>query len=101
MSIKSSLMQVKVASRNTDGEDYCEGTVTIPGLKPTKIIKKSDGSSRFPNRGVLMSAARSLATSLNFSGVGTDEDTGSKTNINKTAATRRNLSSSVPSNNMF
>lgn len=40
-----------------------EGTVSVPGLRPTKLAQK-DGATTFTNRGTLVSAAKRLATRL-------------------------------------
>lgn len=40
-----------------------EGTVTVPGLKTTKLTRK-DGTSAFPTSGALKTVARSVANRL-------------------------------------
>lgn len=56
--------QVKVTSRTVEGQKVFEGTVTLPGVKPTKLVKKSDQSTRFSTRSAVVSAAKGLARTL-------------------------------------
>lgn len=74
----SNTLSVRVASRKSDAGDYYEGTVSITGLKPTKLARRSDGSTQFPTKSAVSGAARNLAKSLGF----TDVDV---TDANKTA----------------
>jgi hypothetical protein len=68
--MSNNTLSVKVSSRTNDqGETSFEGTVSIQGLKPTKLVKKSDGASQFPTKSALSGAARNLAKSLGFSDV--------------------------------
>jgi hypothetical protein len=65
----SNVLSVTVTNRkNSDGEFY-EGTVSIEGLKPTKLARRSDGSTMFPTKSAVSGAARNLAKSLGFSDV--------------------------------
>jgi len=66
-------LQVKVASRQSGEEQWFEGTVSIAGLKPTKLARKSDGSTRFTTRSSLTGAANNLAKALGYTGVTADE----------------------------
>jgi len=65
----SNTLSVKVTNRKTDQGEFFEGTVSISGLKPTKLARKSDGNTQFPTKSALSSAAKNLAKSLGFSGV--------------------------------
>jgi hypothetical protein len=62
-------LSVKVTNRKTDQGEFFEGIVSISGLKPTKLARKSDGNTQFPTKSALSSAAKNLAKSLGFSGV--------------------------------
>lgn len=62
-------LQVKVSSRREGQNEWYEGTVSISGVKPTKLCRKSDGSTRFATRSSLTGAARNLAQSLGYNGV--------------------------------
>ncbi len=64
-----SSLQLKITSSSKDGAETFQGTVTIPGLKPTKIARKSDGCSWFNTSSAVRTCARSLATSLGFASV--------------------------------
>lgn len=93
----SNTLSVKVANRTSGGEEWYEGTVSISGLKPTKLARKSDGSTRFPTRSAVTGAARNLAKALGFSDVEVND--GSKAAAPKKAAAKKSVksSSSTPS----
>lgn len=64
-------LQIKVTEKKAkvEGEKPTwEGTVSVPGLKPTKLTRK-DGSTLFSTKATVASAAKKLATSLGFDGV--------------------------------
>lgn len=67
--MNNNTLSVKITNRKTDSGDVFEGTVSISGLRPTKIARKSDGNTQFPTKSALSSSAKSLAKSLGFSGV--------------------------------
>lgn len=67
-----SALQVRVTSRTKDGQETFQGTATIPGLKPTKIVKKKDGCSEFSTVSAVRTSARSIAKTLGFEGVELD-----------------------------
>lgn len=46
-----------------ESKDCFEGSVSIPGLRTTKLVRK-DGSTSFPNTSALKTTARGLATRL-------------------------------------
>ena len=60
----SASLKVKVSEKKSDSGSSYEGTVSISGLKPTKL-QKSDGSTSYPTKAAAMSSARSLAKRLN------------------------------------
>ena len=74
-----SILSVKVTSRKvTNAETFetaevLEGTVTIPGLKASKLVKKSDNTTTFTSRSSLTSAAKNLAKNLGYEGVEFEE----------------------------
>lgn len=55
-----------------------EGTVSIIGLKPTKLARKLDGKTNFPTKSSVGGAARNLAKSLGFSDVEVNDNTKKK-----------------------
>jgi len=84
----SNTLSVRVASRKSDAGDYYEGTVSIAGLKPTKLARRSDGSTQFPTKSAVSGAARNLAKSLGFTDVDVS-DTASKTATPATATLKK------------
>lgn len=73
----SNTLSVRVASRKSETGEWYEGTVSIAGLKPTKLARRSDGSTQFPTKSAVSGAARNLAKSLGFTDV--DVNDGNKT----------------------
>ena len=65
----SNTLSVKVSSRKTATSSWYEGTVSINGLRPTKLARRADGSTQFPTKSALSGAARNLAKSLGYSDV--------------------------------
>ena len=56
-------ISVAVKSRTTGGKSYYEGTVSINGLQPTKLVK-ADGCSHYSTSRAVEQAAERLATRL-------------------------------------
>ena len=83
----SNTLSVRVASRKSDAGDYYEGTVSIAGLKPAKLARRSDGSTQFPTKSAVSGAARNLAKSLGFTDV--DVSDTSKTATPATATLKK------------
>ncbi len=65
-------LQVKVTKRTVDGQERYEGTVSIPRLKPTKLVR-SDGSTLFQSRSALTNAIKTVSESLGFTEVSLDD----------------------------
>lgn len=65
----SNTLSVRVTSRKNDTGEFYEGTVNIAGLKPTKLARRSDGSTQFPTKSAVSGAARNLAKALGFADV--------------------------------
>ena len=84
-----STLSVKVAARKSEAGEVFEGTVTIAGLKPTKLASKSDGSTQFPKKSALTASARNLAKSLGFSEVTFDEGKTEAKKAAKKSASKR------------
>src|SRR5262252_9880617 len=72
-----SKLPVKVVQKKVDGQEWYEGSVTIPGLKGSvKLARKSDGNTKFATRSAVNGAAKSLVTTLNgFTEVDFGQDT--------------------------
>lgn len=64
-----STLSVKLKSKTVEGQEVWEGTVAIPGVKPTKLVRKSDNKTQFGSRRAVMTSARSLAKKIGFEGV--------------------------------
>lgn len=86
MSNTSNTLSVKVVGRKTDSGEYYEGTVSITGLKPTKLARRSDGSTQFPSKSAVSGAARNLAKALGFADVDVTDTTVPKKVAAKTSA---------------
>jgi hypothetical protein len=65
----SSVLDVSVNSTKFANCDYFEGTVRVDGLRPTKIEKRADGSTRFQTKSALITAAKCLANNLGYNNV--------------------------------
>lgn len=87
-------LSVRVASRKTEQGEWYEGTVSIQGLKPTKLARKSDGSTQFPTRSAVSGAARNLAKSLGFTDVDVTDATAASNKPTVKKAAKK--SSAVP-----
>jgi len=85
----SNTLSVRVASRKSETGEWYEGTVSIAGLKPTKLARRSDGSTQFPTKSAVSGAARNLAKSLGFTDV--DVSDSSKTAAVKKAAKKSSV----------
>lgn len=64
-------LNLKINAKKRDGQEYFEGTVSLPGLKATKLMR-SDGTTEFASRANVSSAARNVAKKLNLE-VATDQ----------------------------
>ena len=65
----SKSLNVKITSQRQGETEVFSGTVNIPGLRPTKLVKKSDGTADFPSVSALKTTARGVARTLGFDGV--------------------------------
>lgn len=65
----SNALEVKVTSRKGDGAEWWEGTISLEGAKPTKLARKSDGSTRFTSRSAVQGAARRFADRYGYGDV--------------------------------
>ena len=65
----SSVLDVNVNSTKFANCYYFEGTVRVDGLRPTKIEKRADGSTRFQTKSALITAAKCLANNLGYNNV--------------------------------
>jgi len=65
----SNALEVKVTSRKSGSEEWWEGTISLEGVKPTKLARKSDGSTHFTSRSAVQGAARRFADRYGYSDV--------------------------------
>lgn len=68
-----STLPVRVSAKQKNGQETWEGTVTVPGLQSTKLVRKSDNSTSFGTRAAVLNSARLVATKLGFAGVEVQE----------------------------
>lgn len=61
-------LSVKVTTRTVGGNKFFEGTVRLPGLQPTKLVK-TDGETTFSTRSALYASARSVAKRAGYAGI--------------------------------
>lgn len=62
-------LTVKISKKTKGGVESWEGTVALPGVKPTKLTKAKTDDIQFNTRSALTSAAQRLATRYGFSEV--------------------------------
>ena len=85
----------KVTSRTaTDGSPYWESTVTVPGAKPTKLVKKSDGCTHYTTKSAATQAAKKFAASVGMtvecaSSCTTTKAAAKKSSTKKTAKSKK------------
>lgn len=90
----SNTLSVKVSTRKDESGEWYEGTVSITGLKPTKLARKSDGSTKFTSKSAVSGAARNLAKSLGFAGVDVLDSSKPAAAAPKKAAAKKSVKSS-------
>lgn len=94
----SNTLPVRITTRKiTTGEIY-EGTVSMCGGRPFKLVRKSDDSTQFPTRSAVVGAARNFAKTYGFADVNFDDaakakvaakTTATKTTVTKATATKK------------
>ncbi len=58
---------LKVTNRKRGTTEVYEGTVTISGVRPTKLVRKSDGGTEFNSKSALTATANNFAKSIGAS----------------------------------
>lgn len=84
-----SSLEVKVTSKTVGGSEFWEGTINVPGLRPTKLVRRSDNSTTFATRSALMGSARNFAKGLGYTDV---VETSRATAAKKTTAASKSKS---------
>ena len=92
----SNTLSVRVVSRKSDAGEYFEGTVSIAGLKPAKLARRSDGSTQFPTKSAVSGAARNLAKSLGFADVDVNDSSKAEATVVKKAAKKSAVKATKP-----
>lgn len=54
-------MRLRINSSTQNGVRRWQGTVTVAGLQPAKLVRQSDNSTYFTTRSAVVSSARGLA----------------------------------------
>lgn len=86
----SNVLRVRISERKRDGEPIFEGTVEIPGVRPTKLVKSRDGTDTvYTSRSSLTQSVQAFAKKMGFS----DIDFGNNT-VNSSTATTKNTKKS-------
>lgn len=65
----SNTLSVRLTTRKTSEGEVYEGTVSIEGAKPTKLVRKADGTTQFPSRSAVAGSARNFAKRYGYSDV--------------------------------
>ena len=63
------LLTVQIGTRSRNKVDYYTATIDLPGLEPTRVVKRRDGSPLFHSKGAAANSARHLARRLGFDGI--------------------------------
>lgn len=91
----SNTLSVRLSSRKTAEGDVYEGTVSLEGGTPFKLVRRADGSTRFPTRSAVLGSARNFAKKLGFSDVNVAD---ASAPAQKTATKKAAKKSSVSNN---
>lgn len=94
-------LHVKVSKRTSNGAESWEGTVSLPGLLPTKVAKTNTTDSKFTTRSALTSAAQRLAARYGFDDVEFEGGEQKKPATKKSSSKKRVESSSLALNSTF
>jgi len=65
----SNTLSVRVSVCKSTAGDYYEGTANILGVRPTKLVRQADNTTRFPTRSAVAGRARNVAKALGYSDV--------------------------------
>lgn len=84
-------LTVKLVKRTTNGSESWEGTVALPGVAPTKLLKAKTNESKFATRSGLTTAAQKLATRYGFSEVKFEGATENKKVAKTTKAKKKSV----------
>ena len=65
----SNTLTVRLTSRKTAEGEYYEATADICGVRPTKLVRRTDNTTRFPTKSSAQGAIRNFAKTYNFTSV--------------------------------
>jgi hypothetical protein len=88
-------LEVRISSRSDNGTQIWEGTVTLPGTRPTKLVRRSTNTTQFASRSALLTSARSFAKNVGYSTVSEPvakkaAKKSNKTSVKKTSTPKQN-----------
>ncbi len=63
------LLTVTLGTRRRNKVEYYTATIELPGLEPTRLVKRRDGSPLFRSRAAAISSARALARRIGYDGI--------------------------------
>ena len=69
ISAPSDLLPVTLGTRRRNKTQFYTATIELPGLEPTRLVKRRDGSPLFRSRAAATSSARALARRLGYDGI--------------------------------
>jgi hypothetical protein len=96
----SNTLNVRITTRSSPTGDVYEGTVNIADVRPTKLVRRADGTTLFPTRSAVCGTARNVAKRLGYTDVAfTDPAQQSQTKATaKKAAKKSSTTTSTASN---
>jgi hypothetical protein len=68
ISVPGDLLPVTLGTRRRNKTQFYTATIELPGLEPTRLVKRRDGSPLFRSRAAAISSARALARRLGYDG---------------------------------
>jgi len=63
------MLTVRIGKRRHNKVDFYTATIELPGLEPTRVVKRRDGSPLFHSKGAATNSARHTALRLGFDGI--------------------------------
>lgn len=65
----SNTLTVRLSNRKTPEGEYYEATIEICNLRPTKLVRPTDKTTRFPTRSSVLGAVRNFAKAQYYTSV--------------------------------
>ena len=97
----SNTLTVRLSSHKTADGEYYEATADICGLRPTKIVRRTDNTTRFPTKSSAQGAIRNFAKDYNFTSVNIVDSASAAAQTKRaakksTTASRANATPAIP-----